>query len=360
MDRTYRIKGCVCCPETVLPGTRRDFLAGAAFAAASAMSGAAWAQTPASKPAGGARKLIDIHHHLSPPSYIPELVKRNTNQRPLVEWTPEKTLEIMDEAGIETSILSISEPGVWFGDDAEARRLARETNDWGAALIQRYPGKFGLFASLPIPDIDASLKEIAYAFDTLKADGVCMMTSYGGKYLGDPSMRPVMEELNRRRAVVFTHPVKADCCRNLIPGVGENTIELATDTARAITSLLFSGTLTQFPEIRFIFSHAGGTLPSLTGRLLAQAASPEGKKALPNGPQVELRKLFYDTANAANPWAMAPLLKLVAASQIVYGSDYPFRSPKDTAAGMRDLGFSDADLRAIERDNARRLLPRLA
>jgi predicted TIM-barrel fold metal-dependent hydrolase len=358
MDQTYRIKGCACCPNEGVLATRRNFLGGAAFAAASAMSGAAWPQTQAAKPA--TRKLIDIHHHLSPPSYIPELVKRNTNQRPLVEWTPEKTLEIMDQAGIETSILSISEPGVWFGDDAEARRLARETNDWGAALLHRYPGKFGLFASLPIPDIDASLTEIAYAFDTLKADGICMMTSYGGKYLGDPSLRPVMEELNRRRAVVFTHPVKADCCRNLIPGVGENTIELATDTARAITSLLFSGTLTQYPDIRFIFSHAGGTVPSLTGRLLAQAASPEGKKALPNGPIVELRKLFYDTANAANPWAMAPLLKLVAASQIVYGSDYPFRSPKDTAAGMRDLGFSDADLQAIERDNARRLLPRLA
>ncbi|MDB5642491.1 MAG: TIM-barrel fold metal-dependent hydrolase [Hyphomicrobiales bacterium] len=354
MDPSYRIKGCACCDAGGLP-TRRAFLAGAAATAGAALGGPAFAQAPDQ----AARRLIDIHHHLAPPAYIPELVKRQTNQRPLVEWTVEKTLESMDQAGIETSILSISEPGVWFGDEAEARRIARETNDWGAALVQRRPEKFGLFASLPIPDIDASLKEIAYAFDTLKADGICMMTSYGGKYLGDPSMQPVMEELNRRRAVVFTHPVKADCCRNLIPGVGENTIELATDTARAVTSLLFSGTLTRFPQIRFIFSHAGGTVPSLTGRLLAQANSPEGKKALPEGPIVELRKLYYDTANAANPWAMAPLLKLVAPTQIVYGSDYPFRSPKDTAAGMRDLGFTDAELRGIERDNARRLLPRL-
>jgi predicted TIM-barrel fold metal-dependent hydrolase len=352
-DQIMRLKGCGCCPADRPQGTRRNFLAGAAFAAGAALSGPAW---PQAKGAG----LIDVHHHLAPPAYIPELVKRNTNQRPLIEWTPEKTLETMDQAGISTSILSISEPGVWFGDDAEARRIARETNDWGAALMQRYPGKFGLFASLPIPDIDASLKEIAYAYDTLKADGICMMTSYGGKYLGDASMKPVMEELNRRRAIVFTHPVKADCCRNLVPGIGENLIELATDTARAIASLMFSGTLAQYPDIKFIFSHAGGTLPSLTGRLLAQAASPEGKKAVPDGPVAAMRKLYYDTANAANPWAMAPLLKLVPVSQIVYGSDFPFRSPKDTAAGMRELGFSAADLQAIERGNAVRLLPRLA
>jgi predicted TIM-barrel fold metal-dependent hydrolase len=166
--------------------------------------------------------------------------------------------------------------------------------------------------------------------------------------------------LNRRRAIVFTHPVKADCCRNLVPGIGENLIELATDTARAIASLMFSGALAQYPEIKFIFSHAGGTMPALTGRLLAQAASPDSRKAVPEGPVAAMRKLYYDTANAANPWAMAPLLKLVPTSQILYGSDFPFRSPKATADGMRDLGLGQADLEAIERGNALRLLPRLA
>ncbi|MDB5648745.1 MAG: TIM-barrel fold metal-dependent hydrolase, partial [Hyphomicrobiales bacterium] len=134
----------------------------------------------------------------------------------------------------------------------------------------------------------------------LGADGICMMTSYGSKYIGDRSFLPVMAELNRRKAVVFTHPVKADCCRNLVPDVTENTIELATDTARAIASLLFSGVLSSYPEIRFIFSHAGGTLPSLTGRIIAQAKSSEElTRRLPAGPEFELRKLFYDTANAA-------------------------------------------------------------
>jgi predicted TIM-barrel fold metal-dependent hydrolase len=256
-------------------------------------------------------------------------------------------------------MVSISEPGVWFGDDAEARRIARETNDWGAKLVRDYPGRFGLLASLPIPDIDASLREIEYSMDVLKADGICMMTSYGGKYLGDSSLEPVMAELNRRKAVVFTHPVRANCCRNLVPDVGDNTIELATDTARTIASLLVSGTVTRFPEIRFIFSHGGGTLPSLTGRIIAQTASSAVKQRLPNGPIPELRKMFYDTANASNPWALAPLLKLVSTSQILYGSDFPFRSPAENAKGLRDIGFSASELLAIERENAVCLVPRL-
>ena len=356
-EKSSLLRGCECHGGALgLNPTRRTFLATAASLASAAVAPPAWAQE---RPAAKAQR-IDIHHHLSPPKYIPELVSRQTNQRPLIEWTAQKSIDVMGKAGISTSMVSISEPGVWFGDDAEARRLARETNDWGAGLVRDNPGKFGLFASLPIPDIDASLREIEYAFDVLKADGICMMTSYGSKYLGDVSLQPVMAELNRRKAVVFTHPVKANCCRNLVPDVTENTIELATDTARAIASLLVSGTVARFPDIKFIFSHAGGTIPSLTGRMIAQVnSSPELMRRLPNGPVAEMGKLFYDTANAANPWALAPLLKLVSVSQILYGTDFPFRSPEETSKGLREVGFSDAELTAIDSGNALRLLPRL-
>jgi predicted TIM-barrel fold metal-dependent hydrolase len=361
LEGRFSFAGCTCCGNTQnLLVSRRAFLAGAASFGLSATISPAQAQIEPSTIGGRKPHRIDIHHHLAPPQYIPELISRRTNQRPLIEWTPQKTLDIMDQAGIATSMLSISEPGVWFGDDAEARRIARETNDWGAGLVRDFPGRFGLFASLPLPDADASLREIDHALDVLKADGICMMTSYGGKYLGDRSFLPVMEELNRRKAVVFTHPVKADCCRNLVPEVTENTIELATDTARSIASLLFSGVLSKFPDIRFIFSHAGGTLPSLTGRIIAQAKSSEElARRLPKGPEFELRKLFYDTANAANPWALAPLLKLAPVSQILYGTDFPFRSPQDTSKGLQEIGFSASELLAIDRDNAIRLLPRL-
>jgi len=361
-EKSLRFGGCGChISVTRANPTRRRFLATAASIAGAALGRPAWAQDrPVASSQASDAQRIDIHHHLAPPRYIPELTSRKTNQRPLTEWTPQKSLDVMGRAGISTSMVSISEPGVWFGDDAEARRIARETNDWGAALVRDYPGRFGLFASLPIPDVDASLREIEYSLDVLKADGICMMTSYGGKYLGDPSFQPVMAELNRRKAVVFTHPVRANCCRNLVPDVGDNTIELATDTARTIASLLVSGTVTRFPEIRFIFSHGGGTLPSLTGRIVAQvSASAEVKQRLPNGPIAELRKMFYDTANASNPWALAPLLKLVSTSQILYGSDFPFRSPEENVKGLREIGFSASELLAIDRENALRLLPRL-
>jgi predicted TIM-barrel fold metal-dependent hydrolase len=187
-----------------------------------------------------------------------------------------------------------------------------------------------------------------------------MMTSYGGKYLGDPAFAPVMDELDRRKAVVYTHPVRAECCRNLVPDVGENVIELATDTARTIASLLFSGTAARCPNVRFIFSHAGGTLPALTGRILQLAGTRKDfAQRLPNGPLHELKKFYYDTANASNPWALAPLLKLVPVSQVLLGTDYPFRSPASNVKDLIDYGFSPGDLRAIDRDNALALLPRL-
>ena len=339
--------------------SRRQFLSGlAALSAGSLLPGC---QSVAQAPARVAPFRVDVHHHLAPPGFIREIVARKTGQIPLMEWTPAKSIEAMDRAGIATSMTSISEPGVWYGDNAAARQLARECNDYGARMMGDYPGRFGLFASLPIPDVDGSLREIEYAYDVLKVDGICLLTSYAGKYLGDPAFAPIMDELNRRRAVVFTHPVRADCCRNLIPGVGENVLELATDTARTITSLLVSGTPARCPNLRFIFSHAGGTLPVLTGRIIQlYAASKEFAQRLPQGPLTELKRFYYDTANASNEWSLAPLMKLVSVSQVLLGSDYPLRSPEANVKELMELGFGNDDLRAIYRDNAVRLLPRLA
>lgn len=335
---------------------RRRFLTGlAALGAGAVLPGC---QSVA--PERAAPYRIDVHHHLAPPGFIKEIVARKTGQRPLMEWTPARSVEAMDKAGIATAITSISEPGVWYGDSTKARALARECNEFGARMMRDYPGRFGQFASLPIPDVEASLREIEHALDVLKADGICLLTSYGGKYLGDPAFAPVMDELNRRRAVVFTHPVRADCCRNLIPGVGENVIELGTDTARTITSLLVNGTAARCPDIRFIFSHAGGTLPALTGRIVQlHRANKNFAGHHPDGPVTQLRKFYYDTANASNPWALAPLLKLVPLSQVVFGGDFPLRSPEANVKELTEL-LSAAELRAIQRDNPLALLPRLA
>ena len=203
--------------------SRRSFLGGLAATAGAVLPIPALAQSE--KPF-----RIDSHHHISSPAFIAEITAHKTGQVPLMKWTVEKSLADMNKGGVATSIVSISEPGVYFGDGAAARVLARECNGFGAKLVADHPGRFGFFAIVPLPDIDGTLHEIAYAFDTLKADGICMMTDVQGKFLGDPAFRPVMEELNRRKAVIFTHPYRNTCCLNMIPGVPDPTLELGFDT----------------------------------------------------------------------------------------------------------------------------------
>jgi predicted TIM-barrel fold metal-dependent hydrolase len=225
-------------------------------------------------------------------------------------------------------------------------------------MIADHPGRFGLFAVIAPPDVEGSLKEIEFALDTLKADGIGLLTSYQDKYLGDPSFAPVYEELNRRRAVIYVHPTTPQCCRGLVPGIPPGSIEYATDSTRTIAHVVFSGTATKYPDIRWIFSHSGGTLPFLTGRFVR--LWEERKQAhLPNGPLPEFQKLYYELAQGNTPGQIAALLKLVSISQVMYGTDYPFRDGAEVNAGIAAYGFSAADVRAIERENALALLPRL-
>ena len=226
---------------------------------------------------------IDVHHHLYPPVYVTELGRANQSLAAAKEWTPARSLEDMDKAGVATSITSITTPGVSFGDDALARRLARECNEYAARLASDHPGRFGNFAILPWPNADASLREIEYSLDTLKADGIGMLTNYGDKWFGDPYFAPIFEELNRRKAVIYTHPTSANCCRNALAGIPDTAIEYGTDTSRAIARTVFSGTSQRYPDIRLIFSHAGGTMPFLIERLINLAKTPQYAAQLPQG-----------------------------------------------------------------------------
>jgi len=301
---------------------------------------------------------IDVHHHLYPPAYRTAL---GTLSAGLPAWSPQQSIEEMDRGGIATSLLSISSPGVWFGDVPEGRSLARIVNDYGAMTAKDHPGRFGLFAALPLPDIDGSLREIEYALDTLKADGIGLLTSYGDKWLGDAAFAPIWAELNRRKTVVYTHPTTAACCGNLHNDVPAVMIEWATDTTRTVASLLFSGAAARYPDIRWIFSHGGGTMPFLLSRFVYQEATMKGKEqVLPKGLMYELKKFYYDTAQANSAPALAALVKVAPPSQILFGTDYPFRTAAEVTGGLTAQHFSVRDLGAIERDNALRLLPKLA
>lgn len=345
--------------------SRRQFIAavGAAGAGSLLHGLAAAAQAPAP-----AVRRIDIHQHFVSPSFYATLNAKNaTSPIPgLAAWkgfTPASAVAALDRVGIATAMLSITAPGVFFGDAQEARTLAREMNEYAAAkLVGDYKGRFGLFAVLPLPDVDGSLKEIEYAFDTLKADGVGLLTSYGSAWLGDPSFAPVMAELNRRKAVVYTHPTDASCCQNLIPRVANQMLEYPMDTTRTIASLIVSETATKSPDVRFIFSHAGGTLIGVAGRLLGAEMTADNlaKPAVPNSRLHHLRRFYYDTAGSANPVNMQALKTLVGTSQIVFGTDAPFFDGAPQVQGLQRAGFSAEEMRGVERDNALRLVPRFA
>jgi 6-methylsalicylate decarboxylase len=352
------VPGCTCCATTEL--SRRQFVAGAVAVGATAVlpGKAAFAQQQ--------RALIDTHHHFYPPGYQ-KLWLDYEDQRKIphfpaqVAWSKAKAIEDMDKAGIRTAMLSVaSTPGVWFDLGPEkAGELARQCNDFAADMMRDNPGRFGLFATLSMLDIDATLKEIEYAFDTLHADGVGLQTNYGDKWLGNPVYKPVLEELNRRKAVVYVHPLVAACCGQLSVGAFPAVIEVPHDTTRTVTSLLLSGTLAHLRDIKWLFSHAGGTIPMMAGRIDAfYGARPNLKDFAPDGILGELRRLNYDTANATSAPAIAALLKLVPPSKVTYGTDYPYFQ-LDQMKDLEQLGLDAADLEAIASENAIKLIPRL-
>ncbi len=315
--------------------------------------------------AGAKPNHIDVHHHFYPPEFIDAVVEFSGgfNLPAVKAWTPEASLDQMDRNGVSTAMLSLwSIPGVWMGADAAGmRRWARLVNDYAAEMQRDHPGRFGLFSALPMPDVDGSLAEIEYALDVLKADGVSMMTNFGDKWPGDPAYRPVFEELNRRQAAVYFHPVAPTCCAGtLVPGIQEAWAEVPFDTGRAVLSLLFSGAFAELSDIKWIFSHAGGTVPVIAQRTGALAKhSPRLQEIAPHGIDHELTRLHYETANAYHAPNMAALLAYVPVSQVMFGTDYPYLTVGDNTEGLAKV-VSGADLEAIRCGNALRMFPRLA
>jgi len=303
---------------------------------------------------------IDVHHHMAPDFYV-KLTERTTGTTSnMSNWTPAVSLAVMDKAGVETAMLSPAQGVVRdsMSDKSEqARSLARQNNEAGAKAVSDHPKRFGLFAALPLPDTDGSLKEIEYSFGPLKADGIALFTSYLDKYAGDPAFAAVFDELNRRKAVVFFHPAHNTCCRNIAAQSG--MIDFDIDTARCIDSMLFEGTFSRCPDIKFIFSHAGGAFTTLAPRMVDDFPKRVADR-VPHGVDYEFKKLYFDTAHAGAAEPLDALKDLVPISQILYGSDVPIRAYDLTDARLKDYtGFSPDDWKAINRGNAERLFPRL-
>ncbi|HEY0295301.1 MAG TPA: amidohydrolase family protein [Bordetella sp.] len=311
---------------------------------------------------------IDVHHHLVPDFYVEAIgADAMHKQAPsyssvALDWTPESSLQVMDENGIASALLSISAPGLWCGDPAATARLGRRCNDCMAVLIARHPDRFGMFAALPLPDIDATLAEIRYVAETLHADGFGLLSCYGNRHLGDPAFAPVFDALNALGATVFVHPTVTDACRDLMPDFPASIMEFPFDTTRTVLSLLYSGTLTRCPGIRFVFSHAGGAVPFLAHRMARLEQVPAFAAKTQGGALNLLRRHYYDCALSANPPALDALRALVPEDHILYGSDFPFAPGMAgrTRRALDDYDPAGSLLPGIARANALALFPRFA
>ncbi len=314
--------------------------------------------------------FIDVHAHFVSASYVRQATAAGhahpdgMGQWPV--WSPEAHLELMDRNGIQAAMLSMSSPGVHFGDDESARRLAREVNEDAAGLVADHPDRFGFFASLPLPDVGGALEEIAYSFDDLSADGVVLMTNAQGKYLGDDSFEPVFAELDRRRAVAFLHPTSPVGWEQSALGRPRPMVEYIFDTARTVTDLLMSGVLERYPNLTVIVPHCGGALPVLADRINEFMAMFLGSPQ-PDAPDAieQLGRLYYDIAGPALPRHLPALLELALPERLLFGSDYCW-----TPAPVADAHIAAVDAtrppvegttwRSLTTANARRLFPRFA
>ena len=309
-----------------------------------------------SRPFGDARRVIDVHHHFEPTA-------RNVDG---TAWSIERAIDEMDRSGVTTAI---GYAGPIFSDDVKSGgKRPRAINDWSAQLCREHPGRFGLFASLAMTDVDAALAEIAYAFDVLGADGVGLATHYDGEGLGAARFQPIFAELNRRHAVVYVHPAGSPC--SIAPTVSYESdlisapwIEFPTNTARTIVSLWAAQTTRRFPDLKFIFCHGGGVLPILLGRIAGFTGwAPVGPERLrsifPDGVYAAFAAFYFECAQAYAPEAFALIRGLVPPTHLLYGSDFSYFPIAHSAERFGALDISD-ELRAlIAGGNAAALLPR--
>jgi predicted TIM-barrel fold metal-dependent hydrolase len=269
----------------------------------------------------------------------------------------------MDATGVRTSMLSVSSPGVHFGDDAAARRLGRQLNEFAIGLVHAHPGRFGHWASLPFPDVEGSLAELAYALDVLGSDGVALLSNAHGVYLGDERYQPVYAELNRRAATVFVHPVSPPNWQQVALGRPRPMLEFLFDSTRTASDLVLRGVLARYPDINWVFSHSGGALPVLAERLdLFGNMLPGGVPGDRTVPE-QLGGLWYDIAGTPFPHAAPALVRAFGTERVLYGSDYcwtPAAGVRSQVASVDAAPQPDAgSWRALTTRNAERLIPRL-
>jgi predicted TIM-barrel fold metal-dependent hydrolase len=309
---------------------------------------------------------IDTHHHMLPDFFW---LETNDGHAPVgglapLQWSKEAMISFMDDAGIDVAVMSVSTPGVHLGDSKKARSLARRCNEFAAELVHARPDRFASFACLPLPDIDASLAELSYAVDVLKLDGFVLFTNSMGLYLEDAALEPVFDELERRRSVVFVHPNPSPDAAAHSLGLPDNLIDFPTDTNRAVAQMQYTNRFARTPNVKYIFSHAGGSIPYLAARF----AIIDEMGFIPGGEQrgaaaSMFRRMYWDTALSASNPVLRMLRDVAGIDQVLFGTDFPYLR-RDLAVNAKQRILNSSELNHLEKQavlggNASRLFPRL-
>ncbi|AQW50673.1 amidohydrolase family protein [Streptomyces violaceusniger] len=306
---------------------------------------------------------IDVHQHIVPPIWAQTLAAHGLDSGgwAIPAWSPTDAIAMMDQQGIATGVLSVTSPGVHLGSDAQARDLARAVNEYGAEVVRDHPGRFGHFASVPLPDVDAALAETAHALDTLGADGIVLMSNAHGRYLGDPDFEPLWAEIDRRGATVFVHPAQPPM--PLLPGTPAPLADYVFDTTRTALNLVLNGVMSRYPDMRVILSHGGGFLPYAAYRFSGLTSTVVDREREAEDILRDLKRFYFDTALSASPSALPALLTFAEPGHVLYGSDWPF-APQDAGTYYNHYletypDYAPGQAEAIDRGNAEALFPRL-
>jgi 6-methylsalicylate decarboxylase len=310
---------------------------------------------------------VDLHQHVIPDFYW-EASNEDGNAAGGINpprWSLEGAIAYLDEAGIDVAVPSISTPGVHFGDDQAARTLSRRVNEYLADIKRNRPDRFGAFAALPLPDIEGSLQQLEYALDVLELDGVSIFTNAGGSYLGDSRFDAIFAELQRRAALVFVHPTASPDPIAHTLGLPDTLLDYPVDTSRAIAKLHYSNTLARTPDVKYVFVHAGGTIPFVASRFAIVDEMDVIGGARERGAFGDvLPRLYWDTASAFTDPVLHMLRSVTGLENVVFGTDYPYPTNAISIGGLRQLQntaeLDDGERAGVLGASAVRLIPRLA
>ncbi len=307
---------------------------------------------------------MDVHSHAVTESYL-EFIKAHGAEMdegfPIPGWNVEDHIAFMDRAGIETSVLTMPAPQPWFEDGAESAAFCRKYNEECASIKARYPGRFLFCAALPLPDVRRAVEEAVYALDVLHADGVKLASNSYGQYLGDPELEPLMDVLNKHKAVIITHPHKPFAVNDsLIADVPLASYEYLAETTRAIFNMVAHDVLVRYPDLKVVVPHCGSFLPNALPRFKGLLPVMVNQRYMqPVDVDANISHLYFDLAGAATDDAIRTLLTITTADHLLYGSDYPYVTAPALVSAKESLQQRlpalGLDPQAILSDNARRL-----